>query len=349
MNTTRAWIRLLLSGAICALIVAGCSSDTRVVPKVTGADDDVYSAYERLSREGFKVEVTDDFRTGSCECDNGLIEQWPVAGTKVKRGSVVEITVGGPGQMGSYGYRQPAYRQMFLPKLVGLRLDAVDRWLGAHDLGWSADLPALPASKGRDLLAAYVVRKQEPKAGEYVESGDSVDIVAAPASDLLAQWRTSTVVVPHVNGDRDVVTAYDRLHARGLAVATDRRLVRGPYILVIAQRPAAGTRVRRGTTVTLSLDPKVDHRRLCCGGTPLYTMRNFVGRNLGKASEWLDARYLTWTLDAPALPPTNTPRMLDAYVVTSQKPAPGSKVPESIPPGSGDESKPIELRAKLVR
>ena len=36
------------------------------------------------------------------------------------------------------------------------------------------------------------------------------------------------------------------------------------------------------------------------------------------------------------------------FVVTSQKPAPGSTIPESIPPGSGDELEPIEFRAKLV-
>jgi hypothetical protein len=77
-------------------------------------------------------------------------------------------------------------------------------------------------------------------------------------------------------------------------------------------------------------------------------MPDFVGRNLGEVSDWLSRRELYWRLDAPALPPTNRPHLFDAYLVTSQKPVPGTKIPEPIPPGSGDELKPIEIRAKLV-
>jgi beta-lactam-binding protein with PASTA domain len=175
-----------------------------------------------------------------------------------------------------------------------------------------------------------------------------VSLDAAPTKDILAQWRDSSVVVPHVSGDRDLVSAYDRLHARGLAVATNRRLSQGPYIRVLGQAPPAGAEVRRGTTVTLFLDPKLDHKVVCCDARSL-SMPNFVGRNLGEVGEWLLRRSLYWKLiDAPALPPTYSPHMLDPYVVTSQKPVTGTKIPESIPPGSGNELKPIELRAKLA-
>ena len=81
-----------------ALLAAGCGNEELVVPKVTGADSDVFEVYERLSDAGFTVEVTDGFRTGpSCQCENTIFEQWPPAGTRAKRGSAVEITVGGPG------------------------------------------------------------------------------------------------------------------------------------------------------------------------------------------------------------------------------------------------------------
>ena len=329
------------------LLAVGCGDETRAIPTVTGEDSDVYEAYERLSAAEFKVEITDDFRTGpSCQCENALIEQWPPAGTRAKSGSTVELTVGGPGPVRSDGVRAaPPYRQLDLPNFVGLRLDSVDGWLAAHDMGWSADLPPLPATKGKDLLDAYVVSAQEPKGGDYVESGDSVDLDAVPTK--ANQWREKTVVVPHVNGNRSLVTAYDRLHARGLAVATDRPLSHGPYIRVVGQRPSAGTEVERGTTVTLMLDPKFDTRRVCCDSRSL-PMPNFVGRNLGDVSEWLFKRGLYWKLvDTPALPPTNRPHMLDPYVVTGQEPPVGTRIPESIPRGSGD-LQPIELRAKLV-
>jgi len=77
-------------------------------------------------------------------------------------------------------------------------------------------------------------------------------------------------------------------------------------------------------------------------------MPNFVGQNLRNVSEWLRRRNLHWELaDAPSLPPTNSQRMLDSYVVTSQKPAPGARIPESIP-GSDGDLEPLELHAKLV-
>ena len=181
MNTAlKASARAALLVALVAavmLLAAACGDEMRAIPKVTGDDSNVYEAYERLSAAGFKVEITDDFRTGpSCECENALIEQWPPAGTRAKSGSTVEITVGGPGQLRSDGVRAaPPYRQLDLPNFVGLRLDSVDGWLAAHDMGWSADLPRLPATKGKDLLDAYVVSAQEPKGGDYVESGDSVE------------------------------------------------------------------------------------------------------------------------------------------------------------------------------
>ena len=333
-----------------ALLAAGCGNEQLVVPKVTSVDSDIFEVYERLSDAGFTVEVTDGFRTGTCQCANPIVEQWPPAGTRAERGSAVEITVGGPGFTDSHGVRPlPFYTNVpvQLAKLVGLRLDSADRWLVRHHVGWSAELPSLPATKGDDLLNAYVVTAQQPWAGDYVKIGDSVSLTAAPAKDILAQWRGSPVVVPHVNGYRDLVSAYDRLHARGLAVATNRRFVRSPYVRVLGQEPPAGSEVRRRTTVMLILDPKLDHRPVCCDQRRL-TMPDFVGRNLGEVSDWLFRRYLYWRLDAPALPPTNRPHLFDPYVVTSQKPVPGTKIPESIPAGSGDEIKPIVLRANLV-
>lgn len=331
-------------------LAAGCGDEKVVVPKVTGDDSDVFQVYERLSKAGLAVEITDGFRTGpSCECENPIVEQWPSAGTRVERGSAVEVTVGGPGPLGSGGVvAQPQDRSVRLPKLVGQRLDSVDRWLSEHDLGWAADLPRLPAAKGDDLLKDYVVTAQDPGVGSQVDIASAVDLEARPTDDILAQWREATVVVPHVSGEESLPGAYDRLHARGLGATTNQRLAHGPYLPVLAQVPKAGTTVGRGTSVRLILDTTLSHRRVA-GDQRRLTMPDLVGRNLGDVSGWLAGRDLYWELvDAPALPPANSARMLDPYVVTSQKPAPGATIPQSIPPGSGDELKPIQLRAKLV-
>ena len=98
-TSARAGLLVALIAGI-TVLAAGCGDEIRSIPKVTGGDSDVYEAYERLSAAGFEVEITDGFRTGpSCQCQNALIEQWPPAGTRAKRGSVVEITVGGPGRV----------------------------------------------------------------------------------------------------------------------------------------------------------------------------------------------------------------------------------------------------------
>jgi beta-lactam-binding protein with PASTA domain len=346
-STVRAAIVMAVSAV--ALLAAGCGNEDLVVPKVTGENSDVFEVYERLSDAGFTVEVTDGFRTGpSCQCRNPIVEQWPPAGTRAKRGSAVEIRVGGPGPTPSGGQiPAPDDRNLRLPKLVRLRLDLADRWLAGHNLGWSSDLAPLPATKGDDLLGSYVVTAQDPGVGDRIGARASVGLEAGPSEDVLAKWREPTAVVPQVSGDRDVLSAYDRLHARGLRVTTSQRLAHGPFIPVLGQEPQPGTRVPRGTTVRLILDSGPDRRTVCCDEREL-TMPDFVGRNLGEVGEWLNRRYLYWKLvDAPPLPPTNTPRMLDPYVVTSQKPAPGTTIPESIPPGSGDELEPIVLRAKL--
>jgi beta-lactam-binding protein with PASTA domain len=341
---------IVTAASAVAFVAAGCGSDEVVVPNVTGEDSNVFEVYERLSDAGFTVEVTDGFRTGpSCQCTNPVVEQWPSPGTRAERGSAVEITAGGPGPVPSGGQiPAPDDRNLRLPKLVGQRLDSADHWLARHNLGWLAILPRLPATKGDDLLSAYVVTAQDPGVGDLIGARAAVSLEAGPIEDVLATWREPTVVVPHVSGDRHVLSAYDRLHARGLRARTSQRLAHGPYIPVVGQEPEPGTRVRRGTTVRLVLDSKPDRRRIGCDLRKL-PMPDFVGRNLAEVSEWLDRRYLYWRLvDAPPLPPTSTQHMLDPYVVTSQKPAAGTTIPESVRRGSECDLKRIELHATLV-
>lgn len=237
-------------------------------------------------------------------------------------------------------------REKLLPPLVGMRVSEAVDWLGRHDLDWNIDLPPLPATDRRDLLDAYVVKAQSPESGHQVGISYAVYLKAAVTDGLMAQWGDPTVTIPYVTGGIGLPRAYERLHARGLRVATNRHLSIGPYIDVIGQEPEAGMEVRRGTTVTLELDPKVYKRTVCCDQRRL-KMPNVVGRNLGSVEEWLRRRGLYWELiDAPALPPSNAPRLLDPFVVTSQEPRPGTIIPEPIS-GSPDDIAPIRLKARL--
>jgi beta-lactam-binding protein with PASTA domain len=231
-----------------------------------------------------------------------------------------------------------------------MRVSEATDWLERHELGWVAHLPPLPATNRRTLLDTYIVTAQSPGAGHQVGISYSVRLDARVTDGVLAAWKEPKVRVPYVAGD-DLFAAYERLRARGLRVETDRRLAMGRYqsALVVGQRPPAGGTVPRGATVTLRLAREPFVQRLAPFHSRRVRMRDLVGTSLGAAAKWLAANNLYWRLlDAPALPPTNRPDLLDSYVVSAQRPRAGTTVPEMTRDEFGDPAaRPILLRGEL--
>jgi serine/threonine-protein kinase len=182
-------------------------------------------AEQKLQGAGFDPQVR---RTSSSEVEEGLvIFSDPSGGTRLRRGSEVTITVStGP-------------RQVSVPVLVGSQRNvAVERLRGR---GLEPSVSEQPSSQpvGRVL-------SQSPSAGTGVTEGSIVSIVVSSGVERVA--------VPGVVGlDRpDAVT---ELRDAGFAVtvAEQETDLPGQVGRVLSQSPSGGTRVERGSEVTITV------------------------------------------------------------------------------------------------
>jgi serine/threonine-protein kinase len=94
-----------------------------------------------------------------------------------------------------------------------------------------------------DTVPAGVVVSTSPAAGGTLYRGDAVDLVVSKGPEL--------VTVPHLDG-KSVGEAKRIVAALGLEVRVDK-VLGGVIGRVVAQDPNAGSRVRRGTVVTIAV------------------------------------------------------------------------------------------------
>ena len=189
------------------------------VPDVTAKPADEAAA--ALGAAGLLSERATDFDE---EVDEGLvIRQDPAAGQELARESTVTITV-------SEG---PAPRE--IPDLGGLSYEQAAARLA--DLG----LDAQRTVAFSDTVPTGEVIGSDPAPGASVPRGADVTVVVSRGPQ--------TVAVPNVVR-QPVERASAALEAAGLQVRVERFAPGRP---VASQSPAAGTKVRRGTTVTLTL------------------------------------------------------------------------------------------------
>lgn len=137
-----------------------------------------------------------------------------------------------------------------------------------------------------------------------------------------------TVIVPGSNAD-DVQVRFDLLRSKGLRVAIPERIrfeaVSSPVIR--SQSPRPGSRVKWGSVVTLRLFPGGLATPIGPEGKPpTYRVPDFTRQTLAEAVEWTEGKWVHWAANLPPLPPSSAEHLLDAYVVTSQRPAEGSTV-----------------------
>lgn len=144
-----------------------------------------------------------------------------------------------------------------------------------------------------------------------------------------------TVVVPGVRGG-GFPFAFERIRSSGLRVAIPSTLhfaATSGNPSVAKQTPAAGTRVRWGSVVTLQ-PPTFGGPIGSPGGPaklPVYRVPDFGGKPLADAVRWTRRKTVYWQSDLPPLPPSSAKHLFDAYVVTSQRPSAGSEIKLWIP------------------
>jgi beta-lactam-binding protein with PASTA domain len=178
-----------------------------------------------------------------------------------------------------------------VPRVVGLKQNAAVRRL--NDSGLTPEILA-----GRSRFSAGTVFAQDPRPGTEVSRRSRVRISVA----------TVTVTrVPNVVGARTAV-AVRRLRATGLKSQVTSVAAKAAAGVVVAEAPAAGENVAKGSTVSL---------RVSKGQATVPDVR---GQLVADATAALRATGLVpATFKVPGSEPKGT--------VTAQKPSPGKKVP----------------------
>jgi serine/threonine-protein kinase len=262
----RRWPLWLILGAVVALALigyfawAGMSGDKVEVPNVVGLTED--AAIRRLEDAGFKVAVQEEF---SEEFAAGFVSrQSPPGGTKMAEGETVDVWVSGGSQT------------VELPDFRGWDEGDVADWL--RENGLEGD-----RRTGRsDNVAEGRVYRQDPAAGEAVERGSTVVF-----------WVSSgepKAVVPDLVGmtQADAIAA---LTEAGLAVGevTTQASAEIDAGRVMAQDPAADTRVERGSRVAIVLSTGPEATPTPTPTATVVQVPSVYGMDLTTATERLES------------------------------------------------------------
>ena len=217
---------LLIAAAIAAaLLLAG--EDTRTVPNVIGAQQDVAS--QTVRNAGFRP-VVEEVRNNRPEGE--VIRQDPLPTSELEEGEEVTLIVSsGPGLTG-------------VPNVEGLTRSAARARLVAADFRVREERePSDDVDRGR-------VIETRPDGGAQAEVGSTVVMVVSTGPEQ--------VTVPDVVGD-SLDEARAALERAGLSVNVAREETdQSEPDTVLAQNPAGSTEVEKGSTVTLTVAQEVE-------------------------------------------------------------------------------------------
>jgi serine/threonine-protein kinase len=270
-------LTLALAAFLIYLAVAGLTAaDTREVPRVVGKQ--LLQARQILERDGFEVQES---RVRSQAPFDQVVDQDPNPREEADEGSTVTLEVsGGPGTV-----RVPTVRG--LPQAVAI--EALDK----------RDLKATVDRRPSDTVDKGLAIRTVPAAGEQVERGERIQLFVSSGPEQ--------VEVPDVTGlSRD--SAETLLTKAGLEPAVEERESKEPVDDVIAQNPAAGTELDRGSTVTITVST----------GIEMVSVPNVVGLNRRDASAQLRGVGLV-----PAVREVDVTDATQDGMVVDQRPAAG--------------------------
>jgi beta-lactam-binding protein with PASTA domain len=236
-------LALALLGFLIWLLASGqFATEKREVPRVTQLQ--LVEARAQLEKAGFEVEQT---RVRSAQPFDQVLDQDPNPGEEAEVGSTVTLEVSdGPGEV-------------LVPAVAGLPQNQAIGELEDAGLKVTRDLEF--SDEVRKGLAIRTV----PSEGEEVTVGTRVRLLVSQGSEL--------ATVPAVVG-LSRASADSRLRSEGLGVAIQEAESDEPEGEVIAQDPAGGSRVERGSTVTITVST----------GRPRATVPNVIGLGLADAA-----------------------------------------------------------------
>jgi serine/threonine-protein kinase len=225
----RWWLWLLALLAIAALAVGAYLlfvPKKQTVPAVVGQTS--AKASQTLHKQGFEVTIVS--RVDASVPRDRVISQDPAGGDRAREGSTVTLTVsGGPGQVG-------------VPPLQGLSQADAEQKLQ------QAGLKPRVHKQNSDTVPSGSVIGTRPAAGTVVDKGSEVE--------LLVSKGKAKVKVPDVMGLASN-TAQDNLKQAGLGATVVKKTSKSETPgTVIAQDPAAGSTVPKGSVVALTVAKK---------------------------------------------------------------------------------------------
>jgi beta-lactam-binding protein with PASTA domain len=219
------------------------------VPNVVGLQEGAAgAALRRVGLEVGTVSKISGARPGN------ILRQSPGAGTRVVRGSKVNLTV---------TTRTGVVLRTTVPNLIGQQEAAARATLGRYGLQVGT-VTKVPGLKDGDVL------KQSPSAGARVPRGSKVDLTVSTRRITSAR-----VPVPNVVGMQEAA-AGAALRRVGLQVGAVTKLAGAKEGDVLKQSPPAGFRVARGSRVNLT----VSTRRITAARV---SVPNVVGMQEGAA------------------------------------------------------------------
>jgi len=254
------------------------------VPSVT--DLTRAEAIEVLTELGFEVDATNEQYDATIEAGH-VISQDPKAGERAEEGSTIKLVISLGVEMG------------IVPELYGLTEAEAKELIG--EAGFQAD--PQPGINSAEVAPGRVI-SQDPPAGTELAKGSTVAYTPSLGAEVIE--------VPSVI-EMDSVTAENTLVASGffMTILEDYSdtVAAG---LVISQNPGAGTRVEKGSSVSVvvSLGKKVVE----------IEVPSVVGVRVDTAQTLLKNAGLNSTIEYKK---TNNTRN-----VVTQNPASGAKVPE---------------------
>ena len=217
--------------ALVVLVAAGIGWFFYQNPKAPDlASMDVKQATTEIKESGLTLgEVAYD--AGSEEATWTVIAQSTAAGTRVKRGTGMDVTLAGAPPTD-------------VPPVVGLPRAQAESEIT------SATLVVGPVTEQYDsVVPAGAVVSQEPTAGVSVPEGTSVSLLLSKGPQPIA--------VPNVVGAAEADAAA-ALQAAGFTAAPTPQDNAAPKGTVVSQTPAAGTLVLPGTAVTIAVSTGVE-------------------------------------------------------------------------------------------
>ncbi|MBI4538146.1 MAG: PASTA domain-containing protein [Gemmatimonadetes bacterium] len=218
------WWVYVVGGGVAALVIGLVLwlvlRDTDVaVPRVRGLP--IEEAEAVLADADLSSELVGDTITGTGGQAGTVVLQAPDSGEVVERGTAVKLTVEAD--------------WVEVPKVRGLPVDSAASVLTAV---------GLTSEQAGDTVTGSTIGSvvlQAPDSGEIVRRGGVVKLTVE------AQWAEVPAVIR-----LQYLAAAGRVQARNFTLALQSRAVAAPQVgQVVAQTPAAGTKRRTGSTVTL--------------------------------------------------------------------------------------------------